>query len=64
MLSDLAPHGGESDITRMLLESVVRLTRMLERTMGVAMPGTIPEPENGTALRGKPRKALRRNKKP
>ena len=64
MLADLAPHGGEGDITRMLLESVVRLTRMLERTMGGATRGAMPEPEKGAAPRGKPRKALRRTKKP
>jgi hypothetical protein len=64
MLADLSLHGGEGDITHMLLESVVRLTRMLERTMGSVTPGVIPEPAKGAAPRGKPRKAPRRTKKP
>ena len=64
MLADLARSGGEGDITRMLVESVVRLTRVLERTMGSATLGATPEPENDAAPRGKPRKAPRRTKKP
>lgn len=62
MHADLARSGRESDITRMLLESVVRLTRILEHTMGNVALGATREPEKAAQPRGKPRKAPRTKK--
>jgi hypothetical protein len=63
-IAEQARISGESDVTRMLLESVVRLTRVLELTMGGASLGSKSEPESGATPRSKPRKSQPRTKKP
>ncbi|MBC7819171.1 MAG: hypothetical protein IAG10_19955, partial [Planctomycetaceae bacterium] len=46
MLTDLARSDAGDDITRMLLECVVRLTRVLEHAAGSTAFGAIPDPMN------------------
>jgi endonuclease G len=60
----LARLNGESDVTRLLLESVVRLTRVLELTTGSVALAAKSEPEDGATPRHKPRQARLRGKKP
>jgi endonuclease G len=55
--------GAPDDNTRLLLEAVVRLARVLERTTGVAGSEEKRESENGATPRTKPRKVPRRTKK-
>jgi endonuclease G len=58
-LTELIRGGGESDVTRMILESVVRLTRVLERATGGEPLAPAAESANGA----RPRKAPRRTRK-
>ena len=57
-IGELVPAAAESDVTRMLLESVLRLTRVLELTTGTRLDAT-SKPANG-ASRGKRRAGRRR----
>jgi hypothetical protein len=53
-IAELARISGGSDVTLMLLESVVRLTRVLELTTGGASLASKSEHENGATPRSKP----------
>ena len=63
MIADLASIDAESDVTRMVLESVVRLTRVLELTVGGGSLASKSDAGNGVK-RSKPPKAPPRTKNP
>jgi endonuclease G len=62
-LAQLAGRGAQDDVTRLLLESVVRLARVLEHTIGVEVMETKPESTNGAGRRPKTAKARRKKRR-